>query len=58
MLHCTIICLPQHYNKTTMSRWDSSTSGRETTMRKTLYQIALLIAAFGLSGTLFTATLA
>ena len=41
-----------------MSRWDSSINRREMTMRSTLFQIALLIAAFGLSGTLFSATLA
>ena len=41
-----------------MSRWDSSTNRREDIMRKALYQFALLIAAFGLSGTLFSATLA
>ena len=50
--------LPQSYNKITMSRWDSSTNRREDIMRNALYQIALLIAAFGLSGTLFSATLA
>lgn len=41
-----------------MSRWGSSTNRREDIMRKALYQIALLIAAVGLSGTLFSATLA
>lgn len=41
-----------------MSRWDSSTNRREDIMRNALYQIALLIAAFGLSGTLFSVTLA
>ena len=41
-----------------MSRSDSSLKRREMTMRNALYQIALLIAAVGLSGTLFSATLA
>ena len=41
-----------------MNRADSSTNGREEPMRNALYQIALLIAAVGLSGTLFSATLA
>ena len=50
--------LPQSYNKITMSRWDSSTNRREDIMRNALYQFALLIAALGLSGTLFSATLA
>ena len=55
---CPSFRLPQSYNKITMSRWDSSTNRREDIMRHALYQIALLIAAFGLSGTLFSATLA
>ena len=41
-----------------MSRADLSTNRREDTMRNALFQIALLIAALGLSGTLFSATLA
>ena len=55
---CTSFRLPQHYNRITMSRWDSSINRREDIMRNALYQIALLIAAVGLSGTLFSATLA
>ena len=55
---CPSFRLPQSYNKITMSRWSSSTNRREDIMRNALYQIALLIAAFGLSGTLFSATLA
>jgi hypothetical protein len=58
MLHCTSFRLPQHYNRTAISRSDWSTNGKEGSMRNTLYQIALLIAAIGLSGTLFSATLA
>ena len=49
--------LPQHYNRTTTKRGVLSINGRESLMRNALYQIALLIAAVGLSGTLFSATL-
>lgn len=55
---CTSFRLPQHYNSITAKRGVSSINGREDTMRNAFYQIALLIAAVGLSGTLFSATLA
>jgi len=54
----TSFCLPQPYNTNAMRRWVSSMNRRGMTMRNALYQIALLIAAVGLSGTLFSATLA
>ena len=41
-----------------MSRYDPSITRRDAIMRNALFQIALLIAAVGLSGTLFSATLA
>ena len=41
-----------------MDRGDLSINRREAIMRTALFQIALLIAAVGLSGTLFSATLA
>ena len=41
-----------------MSRWDSSINRKENVMRNALYQIVLLLAAVGLSGTLFSATIA
>jgi hypothetical protein len=58
----------QHYNWLTMNRLDLSTNGaipmRATTsaphsapVKNTIIQIALLLAAFGTSGTMFAATL-
>jgi len=61
----------QHYNRSTMSRSDLSTNGensmRSTTsalhsaaaapVKTTIIHIALLLAAFGTSGTMFAATL-
>lgn len=58
----------QHYNQITMSRSDSSTRGenpmrtptsaRLAPVKTTIIQIALLLAAFGTSGTMFAVTLA
>ena len=58
----------QHYNQITMSCSDSSTRRenlmrtitptRLTPVKTTIIQIALLLAAFGTSGTMFAATLA
>jgi len=62
----------QHYNRFTMNRSDLSTNGAipmRTTIsaphsapaapvKATIIQIALLLAAFGTSGTMFAATLA
>jgi len=59
----------QHYNRFTMNRSDLSTNGaipmrttisapHSAPVKTTIIQIALLLAAFGTSGTMFAATLA